>query len=242
MPHLAVQAEPPITRQRPAGRTAPRAEQPDRRLNILLAAEKLFALHGYHAVSIRDIAAEAGVPLALVGYYYGAKHALYHAIFESWSATIAGRLARLEAARAEPDLDARLLQILDGFVGPVIALSQSPDGQYYALMVARELAVPSAGADRVLREFFDPLAHAFIAALMECVPGASRGQVAWCYQFMLGALMHFLTDTRIERLSGGENRAQDPAAKEQLLAFIAAGCRGVLGPAPKTAFKTRRPR
>src|SRR4030095_1789396 len=33
-----------------------------------LAAEKLFAQHGYHA-TIRQIADGAGVPLALVGYY-----------------------------------------------------------------------------------------------------------------------------------------------------------------------------
>ena len=35
------------------------------------ANEKLFAQHGYHAVTIRQIAVEAEVPLALVGYYYG---------------------------------------------------------------------------------------------------------------------------------------------------------------------------
>ena len=42
--------------------------RPDRKADILLAAEKLFAQRGYHAVSIRQIAEEAGVPLALVGY------------------------------------------------------------------------------------------------------------------------------------------------------------------------------
>ena len=55
------------------------SDQPDKPLTILLAAEKLFALNGFHGVSIRDIATEAGVPLALVGYYFGAKHELYHA-------------------------------------------------------------------------------------------------------------------------------------------------------------------
>ena len=61
------------------------APRPDRRHAILLAAEKLFAQHGYHAVTIRQIAEEAAVPLALVGYYYGPKHELFHAIFEHWS-------------------------------------------------------------------------------------------------------------------------------------------------------------
>ena len=61
--------------------TAAAAPRPDRKSAILLAAEKLFAQHGYDAVSLRQIAEEAGVPLALVGYYYGQKHELFEAIF-----------------------------------------------------------------------------------------------------------------------------------------------------------------
>jgi AcrR family transcriptional regulator len=54
---------------------------PDRQQAILLAAEKLFAEKGYARVTIREIAKEANVPLALVGYYYGPKHELFQAIF-----------------------------------------------------------------------------------------------------------------------------------------------------------------
>jgi AcrR family transcriptional regulator len=72
------------------------ATRPDRRLAILLAAERLFAQHGYHAVSIRQIAEAAGVPLALVGYYFGPKHELFHAIFEHWQGTVEERLERLD--------------------------------------------------------------------------------------------------------------------------------------------------
>ena len=58
---MAVPSAPPKTRTRAADHN-----RPDRRAAILLAAEKLFAEHGYHAVSIRQIALEAQVPLALV--------------------------------------------------------------------------------------------------------------------------------------------------------------------------------
>ncbi len=75
--------------------TAPR---PDRRQAILLAAEKLFAQRGYHAVTIRQIADEAGVPMALVGYHYGQKHESFEATFERWSPTIDERLTGLHAA------------------------------------------------------------------------------------------------------------------------------------------------
>jgi AcrR family transcriptional regulator len=217
------------------------SEPPDKRLTILLAAEKLFALNGFHGVSIRDIATEAGVPLALVGYYFGAKHELYHAIFESWHPMIQQRLSGLAAAIADADQADRLERILDAFIGPVLALHQHPDGRYYALMAARDLAAPSPEADRVHREFFDPMASAFIDALCSLHPAATRGQVAWCYQFMLGALLHFMTDQRVERLSGGENRAADPAAQVTLLNFVAAGFRAVLDK-PTTAPSKRRTR
>jgi AcrR family transcriptional regulator len=74
---------------------APRGE---RRTDILLAAERLFARHGYRGVTIRQIAERAAVPLALVGYYFGPKHALFHAVFEPWRRTIDECLALLAQA------------------------------------------------------------------------------------------------------------------------------------------------
>ncbi|MCD2341886.1 TetR/AcrR family transcriptional regulator [Ideonella azotifigens] len=216
-------------RRLPESRKASQGDaQPNRQRAILLAAEKLFALRGYHAVSIREIAAEAGVPLALVGYYYGAKQDLYYAIFESWQGTIDTRLAQLRAATQPPIADDALERLIASFIGPVVALHGSPEGQYYALMAARELALPTAESDKAQREFFDPLAHAYLDALQVLFPGSSRGQVAWCYQFMLGALLHFLSDTRVARLSKGENQPADPAATPHLLRFVTAGFRAVL--------------
>jgi AcrR family transcriptional regulator len=207
---------------------APMPEAPDRRQNILLAAEKLFGLRGFHAVSIRDIAAEAGVPLALVGYYFGAKHELYHAIFESWQGSIDQRLAALRSAAGDLRAKDTLERILAAWIDPLVELARHPEGQYYALMAARDLASPTPESERAQIEFFDPMAHAFIDTLQLVFPKASRGQVAWCYQFMLGAVLHYLTDVRVERLSRGENRAGDPAAKTALMRFIAAGFRGTL--------------
>jgi AcrR family transcriptional regulator len=203
-------------------------EAPDRRQNILLAAEKLFGLRGFHAVSIRDIAAEAGVPLALVGYYFGAKHELYHAIFESWQGSIDQRLAALREAAGNLRAKDTLERILAAWINPLVELARHPEGQYYALMAARDLASPTPESDRAQREFFDPMAHAFIDTLQQVFPAATRGQVAWCYQFMLGAVLHYLTDVRVERLSRGENRATDPAAQTALMRFVAAGFRGAL--------------
>lgn len=217
---------------RPAGgANAPAvAARPDRKAAILLAAERLFAQHGYHAVSIRQIAAEAGVPLALVGYYHGAKHELFHAIFAHWQPTIDQRLALLGAVMngAEPPT---LRRVTQAFVEPVLALRASPEGEYYAMLVARELQYRTPGTDRVLAEMFDPMAHAFIDALHRLRPRQPRARAAWAYQFAMGALLHHLTDYRIERLSHGENPPNSPAAAPLLIDFITAGIEAAL-PSP----------
>ena len=217
-------------------RTVP--QRLDRKADILLAAEKLFAQSGYHAVSIRDIAHEAGVPLALVGYHYGPKHELFHAIFAHWNSTIEERLRELKKANTLP-------RIIDAFVGPVLRMRASAEGEYYALLVARELYHALEETDRVLRAYFDPMAHAFIDALQEALPHATRGQVAWCYQFGLGALLHHLSDDRVTRLSLGESQPGDPEAAQLLVTFIVGGIRAALPPptsssSPNSLSRTTR--
>jgi AcrR family transcriptional regulator len=215
----------------PAKRRAATPVRPDRRQNILLAAEKLFAKYGYHAVSIRHIADEAQVPLALVGYYFGAKHELYRAIFEHWSTTINERLAALALAMADESGD-RLTRIVEAFIAPVIRLRASAEGEYYALLMTRGLALQSEEEDTIIREFFDPMARAFIEAFHTTLatefPEATQPQVVWCYQFALGALLHHIGDQRVHRLSQGENRPNDPTVMPQLVAFIAHGMRGAM--------------
>ena len=164
------------------------AARPDRRLAVLLAAERLFAQHGYHAVSIRQIAQSAGVPLALVGYYFGPKHELFHAIFEHWQGTAKARLERLDAVLEAPGSERSLDHVVEAFVRPVLAQRASEEGEYYAQLVARELGFQTPEATRVLTDYFDPLANRFIDALMAVRPGHGRSSAAWAYQFALGAL------------------------------------------------------
>jgi AcrR family transcriptional regulator len=226
----------------PSPRRTVAEPRPDRRQAILLAAEKLFAQRGYHAVTIRQIAQEAGVPLALVGYYYGQKHELFHAIFAHWNRTIEERLAALREVALDAPPDEALRLIIEAFTGPVLRLRASAEGEYYALLVARELSHALDETDRVLRAYFDPMAHAFIDALHERLPHASRGEVAWCYQFALGALLHHLSDDRVVRLSKGECALRDAAGARLLVEFIVGGIRTALPPpTSRTAGTASRP-
>lgn len=58
-------------------------DKQDKRQHLMDTAERMFAERGFEAVSVRDLAAEAGVNLAMVSYYFGSKEGLFEAIIEA---------------------------------------------------------------------------------------------------------------------------------------------------------------
>lgn len=216
---------PPRTRRR-AAEGADASSAVSRKEAILRTAERLFAQRGFHGVSIRDIAEEAGVPLALVGYYYGPKVDLYHEIYRQRAGYVQERLDLLARVQQQAAPDQLLEDIVKAFVLPVLKVAATPDGRVFLRLMSRGMNDQVAEDEPVIRELFDPLAHAFIDALKEALPGASLGDAAWCYQFALGALLHHVIDERVERLSRGENRPGDgDAAGPLLVQFITEGMR-----------------
>ena len=61
------------------------AEYTEKQTAILDAAQKLFAENGFDGTSVRDIAQEAGVNVAMISYYFGSKEKLMEAVFEQKS-------------------------------------------------------------------------------------------------------------------------------------------------------------
>lgn len=147
---------------------APR--QDNRRQAILDAAAGLFALQGYHATSMRDIAAAAEMLPGSVYYHFASKEALLLAVYAEGVARIAAQVdaavakkrsprARLEAACAahlEMLLDrsdyaqvvVRVLpQDADAIAAALIELRDDYERRFRELFAA--LALPR-GADRSL--------------------------------------------------------------------------------------------
>lgn len=53
----------------------------EKQIQIIEATEKLFAEKGYEGTSVRDIAQDAGVNVAMISYYFGSKEKLMEALF-----------------------------------------------------------------------------------------------------------------------------------------------------------------
>ena len=54
----------------------------DKQIQIMEAAEELFAEKGFDGTSVRDVAKEAGVNLAMISYYFGSKEKLMESLFK----------------------------------------------------------------------------------------------------------------------------------------------------------------
>ena len=53
----------------------------DKQIQIILSAENQFAEKGFSGTSVRDIADDAGVNVAMISYYFGSKEKLLEALF-----------------------------------------------------------------------------------------------------------------------------------------------------------------
>lgn len=195
---------------------------------ILNAAERIFADYSFNGASLRRIAEEAGVPVALVSYHFDSKEGLYRAVFVRRApAIVEQRLAGLAIAMSERDLDKRLELIIKALVLPMLHLRAHDRNPSFGRLLGREPTDSSAELRGIVREIFDPVAHKVIDALASALPGRPRREVVWAYQYMLGAMVFVMSDTgRIERLSGGECRPEDEeSAVEHMVRFLTAGVR-----------------
>lgn len=200
-----------------------REDKPNRKINILLSAEKLFAMRSYDAVSIRDIADAADVPSRLVGYYYGRKEDLFEAIFIYRQDYILERQRLIRAANLASAPTTALHEIVNAWCGPVLAMRAHPDGEHFLVLVARSVWEQSEVAVETIRRHYDGLAEDFIAALQVIYPERSHASHCWAYQWALGALLMQIADRRVERLSHGACAPGNTSALPQLVAFICAG-------------------
>jgi AcrR family transcriptional regulator len=104
---------------------------------LILTAERLFAVHGIDAVSLRQISVEAGnANNSAVQYHFGSKDGLVQAILENRIPHLTRRRRLLEAeAGARGDGD-ELRRCLECYFLPVVEEAEAEDG-YYLMFLAQ---------------------------------------------------------------------------------------------------------
>ncbi|HEV8364133.1 MAG TPA: TetR/AcrR family transcriptional regulator [Gemmatimonadaceae bacterium] len=132
---------------------------------ILDAAEHLFAARGFTAVPIKEVAAKAGVNVALIYYYHDSKEALYRHVIERFVGELIRRVsARLDAA---PDAEQAIRSVTRA---QFEMLSSKP---HFPKLIVRELVDYQAShAVGVLRELGATLFRRLAGIIRE---GQARG-------------------------------------------------------------------
>ena len=103
---------------------------------LILTAERLFAVHGIDAVSLRQISGEAGNSNnSAVQYHFGSKERLVQAIFEYRIPHLTRRRRLLVAEATSRGAEDDLRTCLECYLLPVVEESEADDG-YYLMFLA----------------------------------------------------------------------------------------------------------
>jgi len=210
------------------GTRDPAPQSEDRRTRILDASEKLFAQHGFDAVTLREIAREADVDVALASYHFGRKHELFEATFMRRAELInRWRLKALEAALNDAAPGPPTVRaIIDAYLYPLLNGPHLDDPawrSYYALVAYVNNSSEWGG--KLMSRFFNPMVDKFIDALKRALPKADEEALYWGYHCLSGALtLTFAQTGRLDKLSGGACRSTDlQTAHGHILDFVTAG-------------------
>lgn len=213
------------------GRPAKDSREKDARAAILDVAEERFSRHGFHGVTVREVATTAQVNTALIHYYFGSKKELFDAVFMRRAEIInAERMETMNAYEAGEGDGVTVEGALEAFLRPVLTrlADGGPGWRNYFALVGLVNATTAWGGE-VMTRTFDPVIHRLIDLIARALPEASKEDLYWSYNFLSGSLTLSLAETgRIDRLSDGLCHSDDvEALKPRIIAYAAAGFRQV---------------
>lgn len=200
---------------------------------LLKSAGDLFSTKGFREVSVREIAAHAGVNSALVGYYFRGKQALFNEVYRNHAAPLAKMRMRMlaEASRggAKPSVEA----VLRAWILPWLKAGddETDPGRTAANRINMDLRfTANLSSERWLNShkaapFIQRTHTAFVGALQDALPQLSRKTIIWRLHFVIGAITFGLRcPGPLRALSKGECDPEDlDALMEQALPFAIAG-------------------
>jgi AcrR family transcriptional regulator len=194
---------------------------------VLAAAERLFALHGFQTVSVRDITAAAAVNLASVNYHFGGKDALLYEIFRRRTTELNRERARmLHVANDRHAGRPPVREILEALFAPPLRWAAPGHERRIALQfIFRARTEGTAQMREALQRDVSHLER-FAEALLRARPDLPPQDVYWRLHFCLGVLHNnrFAEFDRLRLLSGGLTREEETdALLARMLDFAEAG-------------------
>lgn len=165
------------------------------RERLLIAAREVFSELGFQGATVREICRRAGANVAAVNYHFGSKDGLLAEAlhFESL------RLLQEANAKADARPEVRLGLFIHDFMH--MLLDESSASSQCRIM-ARELADPTPGLDKIVREAIAPL-HDFLGKLVREIVGhkVSEAELRRCVHSIMGqCLLYHHSHPVLQRL------------------------------------------
>jgi len=202
---------------------------------VIAAASALFAEHGFHGTTVRDIAQRAKVNLAAGHYHFGSKETLYlevlRTLFGDIMATLEQRGARLDMHRRRPSA-AALRQMLHMRIAAMLELLLGPPPGLPGTLMMREMCDPSAALPDIVEQFIRPHKREMEAVVAGLMPRLARAEVERCVLSIFGQVFFYRHQLPALRLLFGERPLTRPwmqATAEHIFQFSLGGMASVAG-------------
>lgn len=180
------------------GRGRPKETETDTSALIARSALLHFAAQGYDATSLREIAGDAGVDVALVAYRFGGKEGLWKAIVSQAARDLHTALQAAEADRAPVEW---LRHAMRSFIAYL------PDRPEVPRLLLRDITIDSERSHWLLDELSSPLHSHFydlaVAAAGNCVGTAPDHLQFRVANFIYGAASAVARRERLTQLVDG---------------------------------------
>lgn len=195
---------------------------------------RLFAIHGYHGVSMRQLASEAGVNLATASYHFGGKAGLYSAILDSIIASRDDFFPVAEDVQKRfAGLQGDTRGLADGVSWFVRTLTEGMLGKeehfWAVFLITREMAQPTEQYDKLEHDFFNPSMEALQALVRSTQPqGTDEEDITITSLCIIGMIVKFLEGRSLitQRLNWEDFKGP---RLEKLIFVLDKRIRGVLG-------------
>ena len=162
------------------------------REKLLKSAEILFAAKGFREVSVREIAAHAGVNSALVGYYFRGKQALFNEVYRTHAAPLSKERMKRLAAVTKGNRKPSLVELLEAWIMPWLRVGTDLQNKALHVRITANLSTERWEHTKKAAPFTQRMHTAFLNALQECLPYLSRETLCWRLNFLMGAITHGL--------------------------------------------------
>ncbi|WP_242012218.1 CerR family C-terminal domain-containing protein [Pseudodesulfovibrio cashew] len=211
-----------------------KAQGEETRATLIQTGSRLFAINGYHGVSMRTLAAEAGVNLATVSYHFGGKAGLYEAILRQLIAVRdeffpSDDAVRERAAKCPDSVQAKQ-GLVRWFVNALVHGILGGGEHFWSLyLITRELAQPSELYPMLEKHFFDPSFNALHALVSTVLPEeADHEERVICVHGLIGMILKFLEGQTIILQRLGWNNYQGRGV-EKVAQVLSKRAQGFLG-------------